>query len=49
MNTFETLPGWFGVIDGPDGSGKTTQINMAKEYAERENLDVLFTREPGGT
>lgn len=49
MNTSETLPGWFGVIDGLDGSGKTTQINMAKEYAERENLDVLFTREPGGT
>jgi len=49
VNTFETLPGWFSVIDGPDGSGKTTLINNAKDYAEQENLDVLFTREPGGT
>jgi len=49
MSEFETLPGWFGVIDGPDFSGKTTQINMAKEYAAKENLDIIFTREPGGT
>ena len=49
MSTSETLPGWLGVIDGPDGSGKTTQVTMAKEYAAQNNLDVLFTREPGGT
>ena len=49
MSSIETFPGWFGVLDGLDGSGKTTQVNMAKEYAEAEKLDMLFTREPGGT
>ena len=38
----------FIVIDGLDGSGKTTVIeHLKKVFAGRE--DVVFTREPGGT
>ena len=36
-------------MEGPDGSGKTTQIDLLKEYLEKEGYDVLITREPGGT
>lgn len=36
-------------FEGPDKAGKTTQITMLKEYAEKNNLDWLFTRNPGAT
>ena len=36
-------------IEGPDGSGKSTQIQYMKEYFEANNIPCLFTREPGGT
>lgn len=35
-------------MEGPDGSGKSTQIALLKEYLENEGYDVLITREPGG-
>ena len=41
--------GIFITMEGPDGSGKTTQIDLLKEYLEKEGYDVLITREPGGT
>ncbi|MFQ7508599.1 MAG: dTMP kinase [Anaerobutyricum hallii] len=37
------------VMEGPDGSGKTTQINLLKEYLEEAGYECLITREPGGT
>lgn len=37
------------VIEGPDGSGKSTQINIMKKYLEDKGFDVIETREPGGT
>ena len=37
----------FIVIDGLDGSGKGTQVNLLKEWLKERS--VLFTREPGGT
>ena len=40
------MKGLFIVMEGPDGSGKTTQINLLKEYLEEAGL---ITREPGGT
>lgn len=43
------MNGLFITIEGIDGAGKTTQMNLLKEYLERENLDVLAIREPGGT
>lgn len=36
-------------IEGPDGSGKTTQIELLKEYFLKNNYEIICTREPGGT
>ena len=41
--------GLFITIEGPDGSGKSTQIQFMKEFFQERNLACLFTREPGGT
>ena len=44
--------GLFISIEGPDGSGKTTQINLLRDFLRDHNLfdyEILFTREPGGT
>ena len=41
--------GIFITMEGPDGSGKTTQIEKLKSYLEEKGYDVLITREPGGT
>lgn len=39
----------FITFEGPDGSGKTTQVRMVAEYLKSRGMDVLLTREPGGT
>lgn len=43
------MSGLFITMEGMDGSGKSTQINMLKEYLEKKGYDVVFVREPGGT
>lgn len=43
------MKGLFIVMEGSDGSGKTTQINLLKEYLEEAGYECLITREPGGT
>ena len=40
--------GIFITMEGPDGSGKSTQIELLKQYLEGAGYDVLITREPGG-
>ncbi len=39
----------FIVLEGMDGAGKTTQFNLLKEHLEKEGMDIVVTREPGGT
>lgn len=41
--------GIFITLEGPDGSGKSTQIQYIKEYFEENGMPCVFTREPGGT
>jgi len=36
-------------LEGPDGSGKSTQAQPLAEYLSREGYTVFTTREPGGT
>ena len=41
--------GIFVAFEGVEGSGKGTQVERARELLESKGLDVLVTREPGGT
>ena len=39
----------FITLEGPDGSGKSSQAKLLADYLRGKNLDILLTREPGGT
>ena len=39
----------FITFEGPDGSGKTTQISPLSDYLIQKGYSVSITREPGGT
>ena len=39
----------FITLEGPEGSGKTTQIAKVAKYLEERGYSVYRTREPGGT
>ena len=43
------MRGIFIVMEGPDGSGKSTQIELLKEYLKEQGHEIIVTREPGGT
>lgn len=43
------MQGCFITLEGGDGSGKTTQMERIVAWLEREGIDVVATREPGGT
>ncbi len=36
-------------LEGPDGSGKTTQITLLADYLSKQGYSIYSVREPGGT
>ena len=44
-----SIEGVFISFEGGEGSGKSTQTKLLKEWLEKNNETVLLTREPGGT
>ncbi|MDQ7849655.1 MAG: dTMP kinase [Armatimonadota bacterium] len=43
------MRGFFITLEGPDGAGKSTQGRLLEAYLRGAGVDVLSTREPGGT
>lgn len=47
--SLDNLRGKFLVFEGPDGSGKSTQLRRLVELCAARNLPLCEVREPGGT
>lgn len=41
--------GRFITLEGMDGAGKTTQLGWLEQWLRRRGIDLVVTREPGGT
>ena len=41
--------GIFITLEGSEGAGKTTAIEAIREWANSADIELLVTREPGGT
>jgi dTMP kinase len=43
------VSGLFITFEGPDGAGKSTQLQRLASFLENKDIAILCTREPGGT
>lgn len=43
------MAGYFISFEGPDGAGKTTQIQLLADFLRKQGKNVMVTHEPGGT
>lgn len=43
------MAGLFITFEGIEGCGKSTQVELARNWFQRQHRDVVATREPGGT
>lgn len=43
------MKGTFITVEGPDGAGKTTQLQLLGDVLKEKGYNVITTREPGGT
>lgn len=41
--------GCFITLEGGEGAGKTTHVQTIREYLQQHKIEVVVTREPGGT
>ena len=41
--------GFFLTFEGPEASGKSSQIKLLEKYLKNNNISFISTREPGGT
>ncbi|SCK06682.1 dTMP kinase [Vogesella sp. LIG4] len=39
----------FITLEGLDGAGKSTHLNFIRHWLQQQDIDAVFTREPGGT
>jgi dTMP kinase len=46
---YNSMNGKFIVFEGVEGCGKTTQIQLTGEWLQHLGIEVIITREPGGT
>lgn len=49
MNADSVRRGAFITVEGVDGAGKTTQMDFIEQWLADRGIDVVRTREPGGT